>query len=43
VIEYGSGEVLKEAGLGARMEREGFVHTGVNSPPGRYYESTSNA
>jgi p-hydroxybenzoate 3-monooxygenase len=30
VIEYGSGEVLKQAGLGARMEREGFVHTGVN-------------
>ncbi len=30
VIEYGSGEVLKQAGLGGRMEREGFIHDGVN-------------
>jgi len=30
VIEYGSGEVLKQAGLGARMEAEGFIHEGVN-------------
>lgn len=30
VIEYGSGEVLRRAGLGERMDREGFVHEGVN-------------
>src|ERR671919_517726 len=30
VIEYGSGEVLRNAGLGDRMDREGFVHDGVN-------------
>lgn len=30
VVEFGSGEILKEAGLGARMEREGFIHDGVN-------------
>ncbi|MGB8360686.1 MAG: 4-hydroxybenzoate 3-monooxygenase [Acidimicrobiia bacterium] len=30
VIEYGSGEILKQAGLGARMEAEGFIHEGVN-------------
>lgn len=30
VIEYGSGRILREAGLGRRMEQEGFVHDGVN-------------
>jgi p-hydroxybenzoate 3-monooxygenase len=30
VIEYGSGRVLREAGLGGRMDEEGFVHDGVN-------------
>jgi p-hydroxybenzoate 3-monooxygenase len=30
VVEYGSGEALKGAGLGERMEREGFIHEGVN-------------
>jgi len=30
VIEYGSGATLREAGLAARMDREGFVHEGVN-------------
>jgi p-hydroxybenzoate 3-monooxygenase len=30
VIEYGSGEVLRAAHLGERMDREGFVHAGVN-------------
>ena len=30
VIEYGSGEVLRRAGLGKRMDEEGFVHDGVN-------------
>lgn len=30
VLEYGSGEVLRQAGLGARMDEEGFVHDGVN-------------
>ncbi len=30
VIEYGSGQILDEAGLGQRMTREGFVHDGVN-------------
>jgi p-hydroxybenzoate 3-monooxygenase len=30
VIEYGSGEILRKAGLADRMDREGFVHDGVN-------------
>ncbi|HSM43997.1 MAG TPA: 4-hydroxybenzoate 3-monooxygenase [Acidimicrobiia bacterium] len=30
VIEHGSGQILREAGLGERMDREGFVHDGVN-------------
>lgn len=30
VLEYGSGEVLREAGLADRMNREGFLHDGVN-------------
>jgi p-hydroxybenzoate 3-monooxygenase len=30
VIEYGSAEVLRELGLADRMDREGFVHDGVN-------------
>ncbi|MFP3881515.1 MAG: 4-hydroxybenzoate 3-monooxygenase [Actinomycetota bacterium] len=30
VLEYGSGEVLREAGLAERMNREGFFHDGVN-------------
>lgn len=30
VVEYGSGQILKEAGVGDRMEREGFIHDGVN-------------
>ena len=30
VLEYGSGEVLREAGLADRMESEGFFHDGVN-------------
>lgn len=30
VIEYGSGETLRSAGLGDRMDREGFIHDGVN-------------
>lgn len=30
VVEFGSGEILKEAGLGDRMKREGFIHDGVN-------------
>lgn len=30
VLEYGSGEVLREAGLADRMNREGFFHDGVN-------------
>ena len=30
VIEYGSGEILREAGIGERMDREGFLHDGVN-------------
>jgi p-hydroxybenzoate 3-monooxygenase len=30
VIEHGSGRILREAGLGARMDREGFIHDGVN-------------
>lgn len=34
VIEYGSGQILDEAGLGQRMKREGFVHDGVNLASG---------
>lgn len=30
VLEYGSGEALKSVGLGDRMQREGFIHDGVN-------------
>jgi p-hydroxybenzoate 3-monooxygenase len=30
VIEYGSGEILREVGLGDRMDAEGFIHDGVN-------------
>jgi p-hydroxybenzoate 3-monooxygenase len=30
VIEYGSAEVLRKVGLGARMDTEGFIHEGVN-------------
>jgi p-hydroxybenzoate 3-monooxygenase len=30
VLEYGSGEVLRKAGLGGRMDTEGFIHKGVN-------------
>ncbi len=30
VIEHGSGETLRAAGLGERMDTEGFVHNGVN-------------
>lgn len=30
VIEYGSGVILRETGLADRMDREGFVHEGVN-------------
>ncbi len=30
VIEYGSAEILRELGLAERMDREGFVHDGVN-------------
>ena len=29
VIEHGSADVLRQAGLGARMDREGFAHEGV--------------
>lgn len=29
VIEHGSAEVLREVGLGGRMDREGYVHEGV--------------
>lgn len=29
VIEYGSAEILRQAGLGARMDAEGYVHDGV--------------
>jgi len=29
VIEHGSAEVLRKAGLGERMDRDGFVHEGV--------------
>jgi p-hydroxybenzoate 3-monooxygenase len=30
VIEFGSGEILRELGLADRMDSEGFVHDGVN-------------
>ena len=30
VIEYGSGEILRDIGLGGRMDSEGFIHDGVN-------------
>jgi p-hydroxybenzoate 3-monooxygenase len=30
VIEYGSGEILRDLGLADRMDGEGFVHDGVN-------------
>jgi p-hydroxybenzoate 3-monooxygenase len=30
VIEHGSSEVLRQAGVGKRMDEEGFVHEGVN-------------
>lgn len=30
VLEYGSGQILREAGLAERMDRDGFVHDGVN-------------
>lgn len=30
VLEYGSAQILREVGLGDRMDREGFVHRGVN-------------
>lgn len=30
VIEHGSAEVLRETGVGKRMDAEGFVHEGVN-------------
>lgn len=30
VIEYGSAEILREAGIGKRMDEQGFVHEGVN-------------
>jgi p-hydroxybenzoate 3-monooxygenase len=30
VLEWGSVEALRSAGVGARMDREGFVHDGVN-------------
>lgn len=30
VLEHGSGEILSEAGVGGRMDDEGFVHDGVN-------------
>lgn len=30
VIEHGSAALLQEVGLGERMDREGFVHDGVN-------------
>lgn len=34
VIEHGSAEVLRQAGLGKRMDSEGFVHEGVNLAAG---------
>jgi p-hydroxybenzoate 3-monooxygenase len=30
VLEQGSADILRENGLGARMDQEGFVHDGVN-------------
>ena len=30
VLEYGSGETLRQAGLAEQMDAEGFVHDGVN-------------
>jgi p-hydroxybenzoate 3-monooxygenase len=30
VLEHGTAQVLRDLGLGARMEQEGFVHDGVN-------------
>jgi p-hydroxybenzoate 3-monooxygenase len=30
VMEYGSAEILRQAGLGRRLDSEGFVHDGVN-------------
>ena len=30
VIEHGSAQILRRAGLGTRMDQEGFVHEGVN-------------
>jgi p-hydroxybenzoate 3-monooxygenase len=30
VVEHGSAEFLRDVGLGERMSREGFIHTGVN-------------
>lgn len=30
VIEHGSAQILRDCGLGTRMDKEGFVHEGVN-------------
>lgn len=30
VLEYGSAEALRHLGVGARMDHEGFIHTGVD-------------
>ena len=30
VLEFGAAELLREAGLGGRMDREGLVHRGIN-------------
>lgn len=30
VLEWGSAELLRQAGIGARMDREGFVHSGIH-------------
>jgi p-hydroxybenzoate 3-monooxygenase len=30
VLEHGTAETMRDLGIGARMEREGFVHDGVN-------------
>ena len=30
VIEHGSGDILRQTGVGGRMDREGLVHEGVN-------------
>jgi p-hydroxybenzoate 3-monooxygenase len=30
VIEFGSGQTLRDVGVGDRMDKEGFVHEGVN-------------